>query len=42
MHEFNITTPAHLMNELKEVAEKVGVSIDQLASYFFAVEVVHT
>ena len=42
MYEFDVITPAHLINELKEVAEKVGVSIDQLAAYFFAAEVVHT
>lgn len=42
MQELNITTPAHLIKEMKEVAEKVGVSIDQLAAYFFTSEVVHT
>lgn len=42
MHEFDVTTPAHIITELKELAEKIGVSFDQLVAYFFAREVVHT
>lgn len=42
MNDFIIPAPAHLVNELKEVADALGVSVDALVAYFFAREVVHT
>ena len=42
MKELTITAPAHLENELKETADLIGVSVEQLTALFFAAEVVHT
>ena len=42
MHDIIIPAPAHLENELKDVADALGVSVDALAAYFFVREVVHT
>lgn len=42
MNELTITAPAHLESQIKDVADALGVSVDKLNAYFFAVEVVHT
>lgn len=42
MHDLYINAPAHLEKELAETAETLGVSVEALAAYFFANEVVHT
>lgn len=42
MNEITISAPAHLQSELQDIADSIGVSLDALAAYFFAREVVHT
>jgi hypothetical protein len=40
--ELTIASPAHLISELKEIADTLEVSVEALCAYFFANEVVHT
>ena len=42
MVEVNIPVPTFIADRLKELAKLIGVSVNALANYFFATEVVHT
>lgn len=41
MNDIIVTMPLYLAAELQEIADKVGVSLDELAAYFFTRGAVH-